>query len=329
MDLSTTYLGFKLAHPLIPGASPLSGTLGGARQLEDAGAPMIVLHSLFEEQIKAEQIATNRSIDAGEDSFGEALSYLPKQQVFNLGPEEYLEHIAKVKKAVSVPVVGSLNGHTPGAWVEYAKLIEQAGADALELNIYELATDLEETGAQVERRALEIVRLIKSTVRIPVAVKLSPFYSSPANFAHQLDCLKADGLVLFNRLYQPDIDVEALEVLRVNLSSSSELLLRLRWLAVLSGRVQASLAVTGGVHCPVDAVKAMMTGAHAVQVVSVLLHNGPGYLRDLRNGLAVWLEKHEYNSVQQMIGSMSLQKCPNPKAFERANYMQILQSWKD
>jgi dihydroorotate dehydrogenase (fumarate) len=329
MDLSTTYLGFKLAHPLIPGASPLAGTLDRVRQLEEAGAPMIVLASLFEEQIKAEQIATNRSMEAGDDSFGEALSYLPKHHVFALGPEEYLEHVAKVKKAVSVPVVASLNGTTPGAWVDYAKLIQQAGADALELNIYDLATDLEETGDQVERRSLEVVRLVKAAVRIPVAVKLSPFYSSPANFAHQLDRLKVNGIVLFNRLYQPDIDVEALEVLRVNLSSSGELLLRLRWLAALSGRVQASLAATGGVHTPVDAVKALMTGAQAVQVVSVLLHNGPGYLRDLRAGLAAWLEQHEYNSVAQLTGSMSLQKCPDPKAFERANYMQILHSWRD
>jgi dihydroorotate dehydrogenase (fumarate) len=329
MDLSTTYMGFKLPHPIIPGASPLGYSLDAAKQLEDAGAPMLVMASLFEEQIKAEQIATIRSIDEGSQSYGEALSYLPKADIFTLGPEEYLDRIAQLKKAVKIPVIASLNGSAPGVWVEYAKLMEQAGADGLELNIYEIATALEESGEQVEKRAIEIVEAVKSATRLPIAVKLAPFYSSFANFAHQLDRRNVNALVLFNRFYQPDIDVESLEVLRVNLSSSSELLLRLRWLAVLSGRVNAALAASGGVHTAVDVVKAIMTGAHAVQTVSALLTHGPGYLAILHKDLAAWLEKHEYESLAQMQGSMNLLRCPDPKAFERANYMQVLQSWKD
>jgi dihydroorotate dehydrogenase (fumarate) len=328
MDLSTTYMGFELPHPLIPGASPLVDDLDTVRRLEDAGAPMIIMHSLFEEQIVGEQLAVVRSMEVGDESYPEALSYLPRPPDFALGPDAYLSQIARIKSVVSVPVIGSLNGVTDGGWLAYAKLIEQAGADGLELNIYELATDLEEPGEQVERRALQVAQTVKQSVSIPVAVKLSPFYSSIANLCKKLDDLSVDALVLFNRFYQPDIDVEQLEVVRIQLSTSSELSLRLRWLAILSGRIRASLAVTGGVHTAVDAIKAVMAGAHGVQMVSALLEAGPAYLKKVREDMARWLEEHEYQSLRQMQGSMSLSRCANPKAYERANYLKILQSWE-
>lgn len=328
MDLSTTYMGFKLAHPLVPGASPLVDDLDTVKKLEDAGAPMIVMHSLFEEQIVAEQMSTSRNVDNPGESYAEALSYLPSPEDFRLGPEQYLEQIHKIKKIVKVPIIGSLNGTTVGGWLRYAKLIEEAGADGLELNLYDLATDLNEAGAQVESRGLEVVREIKKNLRIPLAVKLSPFYSSIANYGKQLDEIGVDGLVLFNRFYQPDIDVEQLELLRLNLSSSTELLMRLRWIAVFSGRINASLACTGGVHTAVDAIKAIMAGSHCVQLVSALLQKGPGYLKTLHDEMEHWLEEHEYESVRQMQGSMSLLRCPNPKMYERANYVQILNSWQ-
>jgi dihydroorotate dehydrogenase (fumarate) len=328
MNLSTAYMGFVLPHPLIPGASPLVDDLDKVRQLEDAGAPLIVMHSLFEEQIESEQLAVRRAMEAGVESFPEALTYLPHPQDFALGPDEYLEQLRRIKRAVSVPVIGSLNGTTEGGWLSYARLIEEAGADGLELNLYELATDLDETGAQVEKRSLEVVRAVRRGVRIPIAVKLSPFYSSIANFAAKLDEIGVDAILLFNRFYQPDIDVEQLEVLRVNLSSPAELLLRLRWIAILSGRVRTSLGATGGVHSALDAVKAVMAGAHGVQMVSALLQRGPSYLRQVRDDLARWLEEHEYESLSQMQGSMSLLRCDNPKMYERSNYMRILQSWE-
>ncbi len=328
MDLSTTYLGFELPHPLFPGASPLVDNLDTVRRLEDYGAPLIVMHSLFEEQLVQEQVATSRFLDDPQYSFAEALSYLPEANDFNLGPEEYLDHIRKLKETVGVPVLGSLNGTTEGGWLEYAKLIEQAGADGLELNLYDLAVDLDEEGETIEKRNLSVVKTVKEAVSIPVAVKLSPFYSSIANFAKKLDDLGVDGLVLFNRFYQPDIDIEQLELLRVNLSSPAELLLRLRWLAVLSGRVKTSLAVTGGVHSFFDAIKAVMAGAHGVQMVSCLLAKGPTYLEQMRRGLSDWLEQHEYESLRQMQGSMSLLRCEDPRAYERANYVKILQSWQ-
>ena len=329
MDLSTPYLGFELPHPLIVGASPLADMIDSVKRIEDAGAAAIVMRSLFEEQITSEQVAINRAIDTPAESFAEALSYFPSPDAFVLGPEEYLDQVRRIKEAVSVPVIASLNGATPGGWLDYAKLIEQAGADALELNVYYLATDPNETGEVLEKRTIEMVAAVKATVRIPVAVKLSAYYSSIANIAKRLDDVSADGLVLFNRFYQPDIDVEALEVVpRLTLSHPGALLLRLRWLAILSGRVRADLAVTGGVHTALDAVKAVMCGAQAVQMVSALLQQGPRHLRTIRQDLANWLEEHEYESLRQMQGSMSLSKCPNPDAFERANYMQILQSWR-
>jgi dihydroorotate dehydrogenase (fumarate) len=287
------------------------------------------MHSLFEEQIRLEQEGTLKVTEPHEESSGEAVSYFPKPADYRLGPDRYLEQIRKVKKAAGVPVIASLNGASASGWLQYARQIQQAGADALELNVYFLATDPGESGEQVERRALEIVRTVKQTVTIPVAVKLSPFYSSVANFAAKVDELGADGLVLFNRFYQPDIDTEKLEVVSsLRLSDSSELLLRLRWLAILSGHVRASLAVTGGVHTAQDALKAVMAGAHAVQLVSVLLKRGPEALKEIREGLALWLKEHEYESLRQAQGSMNLQKCPDPAAFERANYMKILGGWK-
>jgi dihydroorotate dehydrogenase (fumarate) len=327
MDLSTTYMGFDLPHPVVPGASPLVDDLDTVRRLEDAGAPMIVMHSLFEEQIVGEQMAIVRSIEAGDESYGEALSYFPRPPGFALSPDDYLGHIARIKSAVSVPVIASLNGVTEGGWLAYARLLEQAGADGLELNIYELATDPGEPGAHVERRALAAAAAVRRSVSIPVAVKLSPYYSAVAHLCAQMDELGADALVLFNRFVQPDIDVEQLEVLRVTLSSSAELLLRLRWLAILSGRVRASLAATGGVHTAVDVVKAVMAGAHSVQMVSALLERGPAYLRTVREDVARWMDEHEYGSLRQMQGSMSLARCATPKAYERANYVRILQSW--
>jgi dihydroorotate dehydrogenase (fumarate) len=328
MNLTTTYMGFELQHPLIPGASPLVDDLDVVRRLEDAGAPMIVMHSLFEEQIVREEVSITRSVETPEESYAEALTYFPEPKDFLLGPEEYLEHVRRIKAVVSVPVIGSLNGTTEGGWLEYARLIEQAGADGLELNLYEVAADFNEPGEMVELRGLQVVRAVRESVAIPVAVKLSPFYSSIAHYARKLDELGVDALVLFNRFYQPDIDVENLDVLRkVSLSDSGELCLRLRWLGVLSGKVRASLAATGGVHTAVDAVKAVMAGAHAAQMTSALLRHGPEYLRQVRVGLAQWLEEHEYESLAQMRGSMSLERCPDPRAYERANYMKILQSW--
>jgi dihydroorotate dehydrogenase (fumarate) len=329
MDLTTTYLGLRLQHPLMPGASPMVDDLDVVKRLEDAGAAAITMHSLFEEQITREQLGTERDIDASAGSSAEAISYLPKPEDYRLGPEEYLDQIRKIKEAVEVPVIASLNGATEEGWLEYARKIEQAGADALELNVYSLATDPAQSSDVVERRVLNITRIVKHNVRIPVAVKLSPFYTSLANLARELDELKVEGLVLFNRFYQPDIDIENLEVEpTLQLSDSSELLLRLRWLAILSGRIRASLAASGGVHTPQDAIKAVMAGAHAVQVVSVLLKRGPQYLRELKKGMELWLEQHEYQSLQQAQGSMNLQKCPDPAGFERANYMRVLTGWR-
>jgi dihydroorotate dehydrogenase (fumarate) len=327
MNLATTYMGFELPHPVVPGAGPFADSLDTVRRLEDAGAPLVVMPSLFEEQVTAEEVNVTRSIETPKESYAEALSYFPEPDDFVLGPDDYLEQLRKVKEAVSVPVIGSLNGTTEGGWLRYARLIEQAGADGLELNLYELALDLEETGGEVERRGLQVVRAVKGSVKVPVAVKLSPFYSSIGNFARRLDEAGADALVLFNRFYQPDIDVEEQELLRVNLSSPAELLLRVRWIGALSGRVRASLAATGGVHTATDVVKAVMAGAHATQMVSALLQHGPGYLRRVRDDLARWLEEHEFESLRQMQGSMSLLRCGDPGAYQRANYIRLLQSW--
>lgn len=329
MDLSTTYLGFKLPHPFMPGASPLVDDLDMVRRLEDAGAAAIVMHSLFEEQLVGEQLAHAAHTERPAESFPEALSYFPRRPDFALGPYEYAEQIRRIRAAVAVPVIASLNGCSWGGWLSYAHVLEQAGADALELNVYELAADGRESAAAIEDRTLAMVRAVRAAVGIPLAVKLSPFYTALAHLARQLDAAGADGLVLFNRFYQPDIDVEQLDVTRsLSLSDSSELLPRVTWLAVLSPIVRASLAVSGGVHTAIDAVKAVMAGAQAVQMVSALLRHGPEHLRAVRAALAQWLEEHEYDSLGQMHGSMNLQRCPDPKAFSRTNYLHVLQSWR-
>jgi dihydroorotate dehydrogenase (fumarate) len=329
VDLTTTYLKLKLANPVVVGASPVSDNLDSVKRCVEAGASAIVMHSLFEEQIRLEMEATLRATEPHEESFAEATTYFPKSTDYRLGPDQYLEQIGKVKKAGGVPVIASLNGVTVAGWVDYAKKIQQAGADALELNVYYIATDPAKTGDRIEQRTLDLVRAIKRAVSIPVAVKVGPFFSSFAHVAAQLDAAGADGIVLFNRFYQPDLDVEKLEVTpTLHLSDSSELLLRLHWAAILHGKVKASLAVTGGVHTPVDAVKAVMAGAHVVQVVSAILKRGPQALKEIRDGMAKWLEQHEYESVQQARGSLSLGKVPDAGAYERGNYMKILAGWK-
>jgi dihydroorotate dehydrogenase (fumarate) len=329
MDLSTNYLGIRLPHPLVPGASPLSDDLDTVKQLEDAGAAAIVLRSLFEEQITREQEATHNHWDSHDDAFAEAVTFFPSPDSFVLGPDEYLNHVQRVKQTARIPVIGSLNGMTPGGWLSYARLIEQAGADALELNVYHASTDFETSGSEVERQTIEMVREVKHGLKIPVAVKLSPFFTAFSHFAHQLDGAGADGLVLFNRYYDPDIDVRELNVLRtLQLSDSSELPLRLRGIAALAGRVKASLAVTGGVHTALDVVKSTMAGAHITQMVSALLQNGPGHLRKVRADLEAWMEDNEWSSLNEMRGNMSQERIPNPKIYERANYMLMLQSWE-
>ena len=329
MNLNVDYLGLKLAHPIVPGASPFCDNLDQVRRLEDAGAPAIVMHSLFEEQILQENIAHHIFREQVEESFAEAASFFPVPSEFVLGPEQYLEQIQRIKAAVSVPVIASLNGSHPGGWVDYAKRIQEAGADALELNIYFLPSDPNVTGAQVEARLFEVVRRVKAAVTIPVAVKLSPFYSSLPQMASQLHELGADALILFNRFYQPDFDIENLEVrARLELSSPAELSLRLHWTAILAGRVPLPLVVSGGVHSVTDIVKALMAGATSVQVVSCLLKYGPGYLMTLIRELKQFMEEQDYRSLEQMRGCLSLKHCPNPDAFERTNYLRTLQLWR-
>ncbi len=331
MDLTTTWLGLKLPHPFMPGASPLADSLDSVRKLEDAGAAAIVLRSLFEEQLLYEQLATHRYTDFHRDVFPEAASFLPEPEDFHLGPDSYLEQLSKIRDAVDLPVIASLNGTTSAGWVDYARMIEQAGASALELNVYGVGADPADPAASVEARTLDLVKQVKDRARIPIAVKLSPFYTSLSNFAAQLQTAGADGLVLFNRLFQPELDVEALEVKRVlHLSDPSELPLRLRWLGVLSAQVSCSLAVSGGVHTPVHAVRSLMAGADVVQVVSLLLKKGPAQLTLLRDGLVRWLEEHEYESLEQLRDSMNYASCPDPTAYLRANYLLMLQGgWSE
>ena len=329
MNFSTEYLGMTLAHPLVAGASPLADDLDGVRRLEDAGAAAIVLRSLFEEQITREQMSEFENLERHGESFAEATSYFPTPDAFALGPFEYVDHVRRAKEAVRIPVIASLNGAKPGGWIEFARLMEQAGADALELNLYRVSTDPDTTSTEIERQAIEVVREVKKAIAIPVAVKLSPFYAALANLARELDRAGADGLVLFNRFYQPDIDAEELTATRtLHLSDSSELRLRLHWMAILSGRVRASLAVTGGVHTALDVVKATMAGAHVTQMVSALLMHGPMHLRTVLEDLAMWMQVHEWDSLGKMRGNMSLFKVPDPDAYERANYMLMLRSWR-
>ena len=327
MNLATTYLGFELKHPLMLGASPLVQDLDQVKRAEDAGVSAIVMHSLFEEQIESEQTAADH-MAAHTDQYAEAQSYLPAASDYLTGPDAYLEHLGKVKAAVSVPVIGSLNGSTATGWLDYAKLIEQAGADGLELNVYTVGSDVAESSLAVEQRLVDMVKAVVEKTKIPVAVKLSPFYSALTHLAQQLGQAGARGLVLFNRFYQPDIDLEDLEVaLKLELSTSAELLLRLRWLAILSGRVNLSLAVSGGVHTAADVLKAVMAGAHGVQLVSAVLEQGVQVVSQLRGELEEWLGGHEYQSLRQAQGSMNLARSPNPALYERGNYIRILQGY--
>jgi dihydroorotate dehydrogenase (fumarate) len=324
MDLRTTYLGLPLPHPLIVGAGPLGDDIDRVRQLEDAGAALIVLRSLYEEEITGEQMDAFLHAESHSGSFAEAETFAP-EPLRALGPEEYLEHLQRVKQAVRIPVMASLNGVTPGGWISYAEQLEQAGADGLELHIFHAASNMTMSAADVEREAVTIVREVKRRLRIPVAVKLSPLLTAFANFAKQLDDAGADGLVLFTRFHRVDIDVKELDVVRtLPLSDSSELPLRLRGTAALAGRVKASLAITGGIHTAVDVVKATMAGAHATQLVSALLRHGPGHVRAIRAGLEAWMREHEWPSLSEMRGNMSLERLPDPAAYERANFRMAL-----
>ncbi len=329
MTLETRYLGLELEHPIIASASPLSQTLDGVRRLEDSGAAAIVIHSLFEEQIRHEAAAQAHLMDAGSESFGEALSYFPEIPHAEIGPQQYLEHIRRSREATAVPIIGSLNGASPEGWTEYATLIQEAGAHALELNIYYLPADLSESGADVERRYVDTLRRVRQAVRIPVAVKLGPYFSSFGHTALALEAAGADGLVLFNRFYQPDFDIDTLEVTStLELSRPNEIRLGLFWLALLYGRTQASLAATSGVNSAHEVAKYLLAGADAVMTASALLRLGPDYIGSLRNGLAEWMESRGFDSVGQMRGAMSRAKVADPAAFERANYIRVLESYE-
>ncbi len=322
LDLTTQYLGITLRTPLVPSASPLSQEIDGIRRLEDAGAAAVVLYSLFEEQLRLDAQELDHNLSAGTESYAESLTFLPEVGPFRLGPEGYLNHIRKAKEAVKVPIIASLNGTTVGGWTDYAKQIQQAGADALECNIYWIVTDPELSSADVEQRYVDIVKAVKAAVTIPVAVKLSPYFSNMANMARRLDDAGADGLALFNRFYQPDIDLDELELKpNVLLSTPQALRLPLTWIGILFGRVTASLAATSGVHGPEDVVKLLMVGANVTMLCSTLLRNGINHLRYVEQGLRDWMGAHEYESVKQMQGSMSQLRCPDPGAFERAQYM--------
>jgi dihydroorotate dehydrogenase (fumarate) len=327
IDLTTTYLGLKLRTPLVPSASPLSQEIDSIRRLEDGGASAVVLYSLFEEQLRQESLELDHHLSAGSESFAESLTYFPQPGEFRLGPEGYLNHVRKAKEAVGIPIIASLNGATVGGWTKYAKQIEQAGADALECNIYWIPTDMNLTSAEVEQTYLDILHPVKSAVSIPVAVKISPFFSNMAGMAKRLDQAGADGLVLFNRFYQPDIDLEELEITpNVLLSTPQALRLPLTWIGILFGRVKASLAATSGIHGAEDVIKLLMVGADVTMLCSTLLRNGINHLRYIEQGVVDWMERHEYESVRQMRGSMSQLRCPDPAAFERAQYMRAVKS---
>ncbi len=325
VDLRTTYLGLELANPLVPSASTLSARIDTLKRLQEAGASAIVMQSLFEEQIEHEERQTHRVIETGAESFPEALSYLPDVEDYNTGPDEYLRHLEASKKELEIPVIGSLNGASTGGWVRYGKLIQDAGADALELNVYFVASDPDESGEQVERRYLDLVAAVRASVTIPLAVKVGPYFSAMANMARRLEGAGADGLVLFNRFFQPDIDLDTLRVdPTLHLSTSDELRLPLRWIAILHGRVSCSLAATTGVWTPEDAVKLLLAGADVTMMASALFRHGPEHLRTVLEGVRTWLEEHEYESVEQLRGSLSQAHVADPVAYARSNYMQML-----
>ncbi len=328
MDLTTSYLGMELKNPLVVSPSPQSEPIDNLKRMEEAGASAIVLHSLFEEQLTFLSQELNANLQQGEQSFAEALTYFPDLEDYKMGPEGYLGHIQRAKAAVSIPVIASLNGVSSGGWVKYAKEMQDAGADAIELNVYYLPTNPDMTGAQVEDMYVDLVGAVKANVTVPVAVKIGPYFSSVANMAKRLSDAGADALVMFNRFYQPDFDLANLEVKTdLNLSTSNELRLRLRWVAILHGKIAADMAVTGGVHTPADVVKCMMAGAKVAMSTSALLKHGIGHLSLLRDGLVKWMEENEYVSVKQMQGALSQQKCAEPAAYERANYMKILTNY--
>ncbi|MGA2980186.1 MAG: dihydroorotate dehydrogenase-like protein [Terriglobales bacterium] len=329
MDIRTRYLGMELRTPLVASASPLSHEISGIRSLEDAGASAVVLYSLFEEQLHKEALELELHLNAGTESFAESITYFPHSSEFHTGPEEYLNHIRKAKDAVDIPIIASLNGATLGGWAKFARQIEQAGADAIECNIYSIPTNMEVSGSEIENSYADILREIKTSVQIPVAAKLSPFFSNLANMAKRFDQMGTDGLVLFNRFYQPDIDLEELEIKpNVLLSTPQDLRLPLTWIGILYGRIRASLAATSGVHGPEDVIKLLMVGADVTMLCSVLLRNGIGHLRHIEQGVLEWMEEHEYESVQQLQGSMSQLRCPDPGAFERAQYMRAVKGLK-
>jgi dihydroorotate dehydrogenase (fumarate) len=329
MDLTTKYLGLTLRSPLVPAASPLSLELDNLKQMEAVGAGAVILESLFEEQLRADRAELAERLEQGTESFAEALTYFPEPSEFKLGPETYLEHIAAAKDALQIPVIASLNGSTLGGWIDYARQIQGAGADALELNIYAIPTDPDTTAGEVEDTYVKIVQSVKEQVTIPVAVKLSPFFTNFANVAKRLDEAGADGLVLFNRFYQPDIDLQNLEVVpNILLSTPMAMRLPLRWIAILYGRVKADLAATSGVHRATDALKMLMAGAAVTTMASALLRHGIKHLATVESEIRQWMEEHEYESVAQMRGSMSQQSCPDPSSFERAQYMKAISSFK-
>ena len=329
MDLSTRYLGLNLKNPIVPSAGPLSHTLDGLKRLEDAGAAAVVMYSLFEEQIAHDSAELSHYLSYGTESFAESLTYFPGVEEYNLGPGEYVELVRKAKESLSIPVIGSLNGITAGGWTDYARKIQQAGADALELNVYYISTDPEIPASEVEDRYAEVLHAVKRAVTIPVAMKLSPFFSSLGHMARRLDHAGVDGLVLFNRFYQPDIDLENLEVQpNVILSTPQALRLPLRWVAILHGRIKASLAATSGIHTASDVIKMLMAGADVTMMCSALLRNGPEHIAKTLADVEDWMIRHEYLSVSQLKGSMSQRSVPDPAAFERANYMKALQRYK-
>lgn len=329
MNLQTQYLGFELKHPIIAGASPLPDDLDKVRALEDGGIAAITMYSLFEEQITQNIVGSEAHIGNYENSFSEAASYFPEVDLLERGVDVYLDQVQKVKAAVDVPVIGSLNGTREGEWVNYASLIESAGADALELNLYFLPTEMEESAAELEDRCIRIVQAVDARIQVPLAVKLSPFFTALPHFAKRLAAAGADSLVCFNRFYQPDIDVDELDIRpMIDLSHSQELRLRLRWLAFLSGRIDTQLVVSGGVHNGIDVAKALMAGADAVQIVSSLLINGPEQVKSMLDELCKWMEEKGYNSIDELRGCMNYLRCPNPEALERANYMRVLKSWR-
>jgi dihydroorotate dehydrogenase (fumarate) len=325
MDLSTTYLGLKLRTPLVPAASPLSEEIDNIKRMEDAGASAVVLYSLFEEQLRRDRVELAEALEHGTFSTPEALTYFPEPEEFHLGPEEYLKHISRAKAAVDIPIIASLNGSSPGGWTHYAKAIQLAGADALELNIYYIPTDMDLSSAEVEQAYIDILKAVKRAVNIPVAVKLSPFFTNFAYMARRLEQAGADGLVLFNRFYQPDIDLEALEVKpSILLSTPMAMRVPLRWLALLYGKLPISLAATSGIHRATDALKMLMAGADVTMLCSTLIRHGVSQIGVIERDLMAWMEEHEYTSVTQLKGSLSQKNCPEPSAFERAQYMRAI-----